>query len=158
MTLLAAVRPDDQNLPLFLHVLGAMVLVGAFVLALTTLVAGARGGEPPITRLGFRALLFGALPGYIVMRVSAQWIADEQGYTGDTVPAWIDIGYVVAEPTLLLLLIALLLSGLGLRRARRAEGGAGGGGGGLVKAAAVLIAIALLADLFAVYAMTTKPA
>ena len=29
MSLLAAIRPDDWNIPLFVHVLGAMVLVGA---------------------------------------------------------------------------------------------------------------------------------
>ena len=154
MSLLAAVRPDEQNLPLFLHVLGAMVMVGAFVLAVSSLASASRGGVAPITRLGFRALLFGALPGYLVMRVSAEWIADEQGYSGaDRVPSWIDVGYIIAEPTLLLLLIAMLLSGLGLRRSRRA----GGAGGGLVRAAAVLIAIALAADLVAIWAMTTKP-
>ena len=33
MTLLAAIRPDSWNYALFLHVLGAMVLVGALVTA-----------------------------------------------------------------------------------------------------------------------------
>ena len=32
MTLLGAIRPDDWDLPLFLHILGAMTLVGALVL------------------------------------------------------------------------------------------------------------------------------
>jgi hypothetical protein len=148
------VRPGETHLPLFLHVLGAMVMVGSFVLALTSLAGAAREGDVPITHLGFRALVWGALPGYIVMRAAAQWIADKEGYTGDTVPSWVDTGYIVAEPTLLLLLIAVLLSGLSLRRARRG----GGVGRGMIRAATVLIAIALLADLFAIFAMTTKPA
>jgi hypothetical protein len=154
MSLLAALRPDAWNLPLFLHVLGAMVMVGGFVLTLGSLVPAARGGAPPLTRLGFRALLYAALPGFVVMRVAAEWIADEEGYSGaDQVPSWMDVGYIVAEPTLLLLLIAMLLSGLGLRRSQRP-----GGGSGLVKAAAVLVAVALVADLVAIWAMTTKPA
>jgi hypothetical protein len=154
MTPLATVRPDAWNLPLFLHVLGAMVMVGGFVLALTSLAGAARGGEQPIARLGFRALLYGALPGYIVMRGAAEWIADKEGYAAaKKTPAWIDFGYIIAEPTLLFLLIAMLLSGLSLRRARRE----GGGGTGLVRAATVLIAIALVADVVAIFAMTTKP-
>ena len=154
MSLLAAIRPDAWNLPLFLHVLGAMVMVGGFVLALTSLAGAARGGELPITRLGFRALLYAALPGFIVMRVAAEWIADKEGYaSAEKTPAWIDFGYIIAEPTLLFLLIAMLLSGLALRRARRE----GSGGGGLVKAATILIAITLVADLVAIFAMTTKP-
>jgi len=59
---------------------------------------------------------------------------------------------LVAEPGLLLVLIATLLSGLGLRRARRS-----GGGGGLTRAAGVLAAILLVAYLVAVWAMTAKP-
>jgi hypothetical protein len=154
MSLLATVRPDAWNLPLFLHVLGAMVMVGGFVLALTSLAGAARGGELPITRLGFRALLYAALPGFIVMRGAAEWIADKEGYAAaKKTPAWIDFGYIIADPTLLFLLIAMLLSGLALRRARRD----GGGGGGLVRAATILIAIALVADLVAIFAMTTKP-
>jgi hypothetical protein len=156
MSWLATIRPDAWNLPLFLHVLGAMVMVGGFVLALTSLASAAWAGELPITRLGFRALLYGALPGFIVMRGAAEWIADKEGYAAaKKTPAWIDFGYIIAEPTLLFLLIAMLLSGLALRRARR-EGG--GGGGALVRAATVLIAIALVADLVAIYEMTTKPA
>ena len=36
--MLAAIRPDDVNFPLFLHVFGAMLLIGAlFAVALATL-------------------------------------------------------------------------------------------------------------------------
>jgi hypothetical protein len=153
VSLLAAVRPDDWNLPLFLHVLGAMVLVGSLVLAVGSLASAARSGQAPITRLGFRSLLLGALPSFIVMRVSAEWIADKEGFSGaDEAPAWIDTGYILADPSALMLLVALLLCGLGTRRARR-----GAAGGGLVRVAAVLAALMLLAGLAAVYVMTTKP-
>jgi hypothetical protein len=159
MSLLATVRPHAWDLPLFLHVLGAMVMVGGFVLALTSLAGAARGGELPITRLGFRALLYAALPGFIVMRGAAEWIASKEGLSSaKKTPTWLDMGYIIADPTLLFLLIAMLLSGLALRRARREGGGAGASaGGGLVRAATILIAIALVGDLVAIFAMTTKP-
>ena len=33
------------------------------------------------------------------MRVSAQWIADKEGYADlDDPPAWIDIGFIAGEP------------------------------------------------------------
>jgi hypothetical protein len=152
MSVLASVRPGEQNLPLFLHLLGAMVMVGGFVLAFTSLGYSIRNGQ--VSRLGFRALLYGALPGYIVMRAGAEWIYSKQFPSGssDDDPAWVGIGYIVADPTLLFLLIAMLLTGLGLRRARR-----DGGGGGMVKAATVLVALILVADLIAIFAMTTKP-
>ena len=153
MSVLASVRPGEQNLPLFLHVLGAMVMVGGFVLALTSLGSSIRNGQ--VSRLGFRALLYAALPGFIVMRGAAEWIYSKEfpGGSSDDDPAWVGIGYIVADPTLLFLLIAMLLSGLGLRRARR-----DGGGSGLVRAATILVALVLVADLIAIYAMTTKPA
>jgi len=153
MSWLAVVRPGEQNVPLFLHVLGAMVLLGSLVLAITSLAGSARDGTP-VARLGLRALLWGALPAWIVMRVGAEWIASKEGYSdAPHTPSWLDIGYIVAEPNLLLLLIAALLTGLSLRRARRQ----GGDGGGLVRAAGVLVAILLIADLVAIFAMTTKP-
>jgi hypothetical protein len=157
MSVLASIRPGEQNLPLFLHVLGAMVMVGGFVLAFTSLGYSIRSGQ--VNRLGFRALLYGALPGYIVMRGAAEWIYSKEfpkpphGPTPDD-PAWVGIGYIIADPTLLFLLIAMLLTGLALRRARRDGGGSGGG---LVRAATILIALVLVADLIAIWAMTTKP-
>ena len=61
MSLLAAIRPDDWNMPLFVHVLGAMVLVGSLVLVVISL-----AGRD--LRLGFRALLVRGCPGWIMMR------------------------------------------------------------------------------------------
>ena len=58
----AAIRPDDWNLALFLHVLGAMVMVGALVLALGYLVGAWRGQSADSLRLGYRVLLLGAIP------------------------------------------------------------------------------------------------
>jgi hypothetical protein len=154
MTLLAAIRPDDWNLPLFLHVLGAMALVGALVLVALSL-ASARGGDSAAgLRLAYRALLLGAIPAWIAMRVGAQWIASKEGLDDlDEPPAWVDIGFLTSEPTLLLLIAATVGAGIASRRAR--EGGRAFGG--LNTAALVLVSITLLAYVLAIWAMSTKP-
>jgi hypothetical protein len=155
--ILAAVRPDEWNFPLLVHVLGAMLLVGGVVTAVAAQVAGWRRQEPDgargFARLGFWALLLVAIPGWIVMRVGAEWIASEEGWTGDDVPTWVDIGYVTAEPGGLLLLVATILSGLGARRLAQSEAAASR----LVQASTVLVAITLVLYLVAIWAMTAKP-
>jgi len=154
MTLLGAIRPDDWNLPLFLHVLGAMTLVGSLVLVVVSL-ASARGGDSAAAlRLGYRSLLLGVIPGWIVMRAGAQWIASKEGYDdAEEPPAWIDIGFITSEPTLLLLIAATICAGIAARRSR--EGGRGFGG--LNTAALVLVAITLVVYVVAIWAMSTKP-
>ena len=154
MTVLGAIRPDDWNLPLFLHVLSAMVLVGAVVLVLLSL-ASARGGDAAAgLRLAYRSLLFAVIPAWIAMRLSAQWIASKEGLADlDEPPAWIDIGFVTSEPTLLLLIGATVCAGVAARRAR--EGGRAFGG--LNKTAIVLVSISLAAYVLAIWAMSTKP-
>jgi hypothetical protein len=154
MTLLGVIRPDDWNLPLFVHVLGAMTLVGAVVLVVVSL-ASARGGDSAAAlRLGYRSLLLGVIPGWIVMRAGAQWIASKEGWDDvDDPPAWIDIGFITSEPTLLLLIAATICAGIAARRAR--EGGRGFGR--LNTAALVLVTITLVVFLVAIWAMSTKP-
>jgi hypothetical protein len=152
---LAAIRPDDWNLALFLHVLGAMTLVGAIVLVVLSLVAARAGDSAVDLRLAYRALLLGVIPGWIAMRVGAQWIASKEGLDDlDDPPAWVDIGFLTSEPTLLLLIAATVCAGIASRRAR--EGGRAFGG--LNTAALVLVAITLAAYVLAIWAMSTKPA
>lgn len=142
MTILAAIRPDDWNLALFVHILGAMVLVGSLVLVATSLAARD-------VKLGYRTLLIGVLPGWIVMRGAAEWIAEKEKVNDiDPTPAWVDIGYSVAEPTLLLIIIAAVCSGLAARR---------GSTGGLRTAALVLVGIMLVGSFVAIWAMAAKP-
>jgi hypothetical protein len=154
VTLLASIRPDDWNLPLFLHVLGAMTLVGALALVVASLVT-ARGGDAAVgVRLGYRSLLLGAVPGWIVMRVGAQWIASKEGLDEGDVPEWVDIGFIVSDPMLLLLIAATVCAGIAARRARTG----GRAFGGLNTAAVTLVSILLIACVVAVWAMSTKPA
>jgi ABC-type maltose transport system permease subunit len=150
-SLLAMPRPSDWNFPLFVHVLGAMVLVGG-LLAGASIIAYARGDVRSL-RLGYWTLLGVALPGYIVMRIGAQWIYSTSIYDNlPEDPTWIGIGFIVADVGALLTLIALILGGIGMRRTRS------GGGTGLLKAAMVIAWVVLAAALVAVWAMAGKPA
>ena len=142
MSLLAAIRPDDWNLALFVHILGAMLLVGALVLVLTALAWRD-------VRLGYRSLLLGVVPGWIVMRGAAEWIAEKEKVNDiDPTPSWVDIGYSVADPMLLFIIIATVCAGLAARRQST---------GGLRTVAMVLVALMVVASFVAIWAMATKP-
>ena len=148
--MLAALRPDDWNLPLLVHVAGAMVLVGFLVAAVAGFGRAAGSGEPgdaaALTRFGFRALLLGALPAWIVMRGGGEWLASTEELAE---PTWLGIGYVVTDPSLVVLLAAAVV---GRRAARRTQAG-----GAPSRAAPVLTLLLIAAFAVVVWAMTTKP-
>src|SRR4249919_3145685 len=118
--LIAAIRPDSVNLPLFLHVLGAMLLVGTLIGVALATVLGWRSQDNAqgLARFSLKMLLLGVLPAYILMRVGAQWTESEQNYPDDFDPAWIGVGYITADAGALLILISLILGGVGLRKLR----------------------------------------
>jgi len=148
------IRPDSWNVPLFVPVAGAMVVTAAVVAAIGALVLAWRAtGEhrAALTRFAFRTLLFAGIPAWFVMRIGAEWIYSKE-YSGDNDPSWVGIGYAIAEPSGLLILIATILTYLGARRLR-----SGGGGGGMAKVATVLATIAVAFFVVAIWAMTTKP-
>jgi hypothetical protein len=150
--LLAAVRPDDWNFPLLVHAAGAMVLVGGLVTGASAL-AYARG-DARLLRLGYWSLLALCLPGWIVMRIGAQWIYSKEGWDDvpdDAEPAWLGIGFVTAEAGGVLLAISLIVGGIGVYRMRD------GKGAGLLKATLILSLILLAAYVVAVWAMAGKP-
>ena len=150
MTVLAAIRPDSWNFPLFLHVLGAMILVGGTLTAAAAL-AFARG-DNGLLRLGYWSLLAVALPGYIVMRIGAEWTYSKEGLDdAPDDPAWVGIGYVVADAGALLLLIALVVGGIGVYRLRSDRGS------GLLKASLGISILLLAAYVVAIWAMGAKP-
>lgn len=150
---MATIRPDAWNFPLLLHVLGAMLLVGALVLAASALVLAWRGDNPALVRLGFRALLLGALPAWILMRIGAQWIADKESLS-DSNASWIGIGFGTSDAGIVVIVVASLLAGLALRRAARAPRG---GGKAAFRPAAALVGLLIVAYLVTIWAMTTKP-
>jgi hypothetical protein len=148
---LAAIRPDAWNFPLLIHVAGAMVLVGALVLAGSALIFAWRDGGGPMVRLGYRSLLLGVIPGWIVMRAGGEWIASKEHLENSNV-SWIGIGFTTADGGAVLIIIATIVAALAWRRAARDTGG-----GGLGKAATVLVSILIVAYVVTLWAMTTKP-
>jgi hypothetical protein len=148
-------RPDSWDLPLFVHILGAMVLVGGLALSAVSLIAAWRSGSAALTKLGFMSLFYGALPGYIVMRAGAQWIAHKEGLDNDNVDlSWVNIGFSVSDLGFVLLVVSLVIGGIGVRRIKRGEGGTPSIS---ARIATGLISLFLVACLVAVWAMTTKP-
>lgn len=150
--MLGAIRPDEINLPLFLHVLGAMALIGSLLLVVVSLLVAWRRPEDEdravLHRLGLRTLFFFVLPSYLVMRIGAQWAESAEELTkSEEEAAWVGIGYITADIGALLLLVSLILAGIAMKRRR---------GTGLQRAVAVIAALLLVAYLVAVWAMTTK--
>ena len=148
---MAAIRPDSSNIALLVHVLGAMVLVGALVLAVGALVAAWRSNSTDLVRLGYRALLWGALPAWVVMRVGAQWIYSKEGLDSASL-TWADVGFITSEGGLLFMIIATVVAGLAVRRVGR-----GGSIGSGARVAAVLVSLVVVIYVVAIWAMTTKP-
>ena len=149
--MIATIRPDAWNFPLLLHVLGALVLVGALVLAVSAMFLAWRDGDAALVRLGFRSLLLGVLPAWVAMRAGGEWIASKEKLE-DAKLTWLDIGFTTADLGLFLIVIATVLGGLAARRAARA-----GRPGALGGASAVVTLVLLVAYLVAIWAMTTKP-
>ena len=151
--MLALIRADSINLPLFLHVLGAMLLVGALAFVGILILLGWRSSDRSValTRLALRAIPYGVLPAYVLMRVGAQWTEAEWDYPENFDPAWIGIGYVTADAGALLLLVSIVLAVIGLRKLRA------GGGLGLGRAVGVISLVLVAAYVVAIWAMTAKP-
>ena len=155
MTQLAAIRPDDWNLPLFLHVLGALALIGTLAVAIALLIGAQRNRSVDTLRSALRSLTLGVIPSWIVLRGSAEWIADKEGWNEvDEPPAWIGIGYTATDLGLLLIVASSVLAWLSLRKARAGETG----DSPLPRVAAGLITLLVVLNVVALWAMTTKPA
>jgi hypothetical protein len=152
MSVLATVRPDDWNLPLFVHVVGAMILVAGLVTGASAL-AFARG-DAKMLRLGFWSLMLVSFPGWVIMRLGAEWIYSREGWSklpSSLQPDWLGIGFILADAGGLVLVITLILGGIGVRRLQA------GKSAGLLKAVLVLSVVLLAAYVVAVWAMAGKP-
>ena len=150
-TLLATVRPHSWDFPLFLHVFGAMILVGGLLTGAACLWFAR--GDTKFLRLGYRSLLCVALPGWLLMRIAAEWIASKEpwGKNGVPTPTWLNIGFILADLGGLSLLISLIVGGIGVRRLRD------GRGSGLLRATLALSVVLLGIYVVAVWAMAGKP-
>jgi len=152
--MLAAIRPAGQDFPVLLHIVGATIVFGALLASVGAL-ALARG-QVRLFRIGYFALLFVALPGWILMRLSGEWIYRKQGWNDvpDQLqdPTWLRIGFGVADWGGLLFLVALIVGGIAVLRLRGGKSGAG-----LLKVTMSIAVVLAIGYVGAVWAMTGKP-
>ncbi len=147
--MVAIVRPGSWNFPLFLHLLGAFVLVGGLIaVAVLALQAWRRDNDERLRLwpLAFRTMLLVVLPGWLVMRVAGQWLASRENLD-DVEPGWLDYGFFIGDAGLVVLLVLTALTWWSARR----------GAAWAERAAAVLAPVYLVALAVAWWAMTTKP-
>jgi len=146
--MLAAIRLDSWNLPLFLHVLGATLLFGTTAtVAIAGFAARARRDHSALlARIVLRTFLLGVVPSWILMRAGAAWIGDKE--FPDKAPGWVDVGFLVSEPGAILLIIVGILAWLAARKQ---------GVGRAAMAVPVLASIYLVALGVAWFAMSAKP-
>ena len=151
---LAAIRPDEQSFALLLHLVGATVVFGALLASATSLLLAR--GEARLLRLGYFSLLLVGLPGLILMRLAGQWLYNLQHWDDlpDQIdePAWLGIGFVVADWGGLLFLLSLALGAVGIYRLRQGKSATG-----LLNATMLISLVLIVAYVVAVWAMTGKP-
>jgi hypothetical protein len=137
------IRPSSFDFPLFLHVLGAMVLTGSVLTSLVASYAGWRRPDlSPLRRASFWSLLAVGIPAYITMRGGAQWIYSKEGFSGHGDPTWVGIGFLIADLGLLVLLVTI---GFAFWWKRSGKGVAARVVAGLSTLYLVLLAVAWLA-------------
>jgi hypothetical protein len=154
MSVVAAIRGGSVNFPLFLHVFGAMLLVGTLLAAAIALLLSWRRhwAAAGLTRLGLWVVPLGVVPAYVLMRIGAQWTESREHLPKQiTDSTWLGIGYLTADAGAVVILVAVVLAVVGLRRLRS------GRGTRLAGAAGVLSVLLLAAYTVAVWAMSTKP-
>ena len=142
--MLAIVRPDSWNFPLFLHVLGAIAVTGATAAAFVAALAAHR--LPWLRVVVARTLLLAVFPAWLVMRVAGQWTDSKENVPGD--PGWLGVGFLVGDAGFVLLVVAMILGAVSVRRPER---------GWPLRAVAVISGLYFVALLVAMFAMSGKP-
>src|SRR4029079_1250729 len=103
--MLAILRPDSWNFPLFLHVLGAMVVTGATAAACVMAVSSRRW--PWLRSRLAKTLLLAVFPAWLLMRLGGAW-EDSRSSIGDG-SGWLGVGYIVGDLGFVLLIVAMIL-------------------------------------------------
>src|ERR671933_350329 len=113
--MLALLRPDSWNLPLFLHVLGATILVGA--VAATLVLAASSQRRPWLRAIALRTMLVVVIPAWLLMRLPGQW-EDSRSSIGDG-QGWLGVGYIVGDAGVVFLVLTSIFAWLGARKRER---------------------------------------
>jgi len=142
--MLAILRPESWNFPLFLHVLGAALVTGATAAAFVGAMASRR--RPWLRVVVSRTLLLAVFPAWLLMRLAGQWIDSKENIPGN--PGWLGVGFIVGDGGFVLVLVAMILGAVGVRRPQR---------NWPIRTVAVLTGIYFVALVVAMVAMTGKP-
>jgi hypothetical protein len=145
---LASICGTTCGVPLFLHVLGATVLVGGISAVMVVAVAALRHPEhaAPLRRIAFQTTLIVVWPGFIATVAGGHWTLSREHLADNrTPPGWALVGIAVTDLGVLVVIVLTVFAWLALRRPRMSRG---------VAALATLYLGALLVTL---WAMTTKP-
>jgi hypothetical protein len=142
--MVAIIRPDSWNFPLFLHVLGATALTGATAAAFVGAVSERRW--PWLRSIVARTLLLVVFPAWLLMRLAGQWIDSKEDIPGD--PGWLGVGFLVGDAGLVLLILAIIFGAVAVRRPQRSWP---------IRAVAIITGVYFVALIVAMVAMTGKP-
>jgi hypothetical protein len=142
--MLAIIRPDAWNFPLFLHVLGATALTGATAAVFVGAVSERQW--PWLRTVVARTLLLVVFPAWLLMRLAGQWIDSKEDIPGD--PGWLGVGFLVGDAGLVLLILAMIFGAVAVRRPQRSWP---------IRAVAIITGIYFVALIVAMVAMTGKP-
>lgn len=142
--MLAIIRPDAWNFPLFLHVLGATALTGATAVAFVGAVSERQW--PWLRTIVARTLVLVVFPAWLLMRLAGQWIDSKEDIPGD--PGWLGVGFLVGDAGLVLLILAMIFGAVAVRRPQR---------NWPIRAVAIITGIYFVALIVAMVAMTGKP-
>jgi hypothetical protein len=134
--------------PLFLHVLGATVLVGGIsavvVVAMTALWYSEYAAL--LRRIAFQTTLIVVWPGFIATVAGGHWTLSREHLAANrTPPGWALVGIAVTDVGVLVVIVLTVFAWLALRRPR------------MGRAVAALAALYLGALLVTLWAMTAKP-
>ena len=115
--MLALVRPDSWNLPLFLHVLGATITFGATATVAIVAFAGRPASSERalwLRGLAFKIGLLVLVPAWFLLRIPAGWISSKE--FPDHEPGWVGVGYPVTEGGAVLIIVMLILAWFSRRK------------------------------------------
>jgi len=168
---IVAFRPDSWNVPLLIHITGAMILVGGVLGAAAALALA--GGDIGKVKLGYYSLLFVAFPGLVLTKIGATAIWSKEsshGFIGAAFPhtddpRWIMIGGTALDGGAGLLVLALILGWFGVRRMSGGESDfltkvpvvKSMSGETLVRATTIISVVLLVGYALAIWVMSTKP-
>jgi hypothetical protein len=145
---LASICGRTCGVPLFLHVLGATLLVGGISAVVVVAIAALRYSEHAalLRRIAFQTTLIVVWPAFIATVAGGHWTLSREHLADNrTPPGWALVGIAVTDLGVLVMIALTVLAWLALRRPRL---------GGAVAALAALYLGALLVTL---WAMTAKP-